>query len=91
MQFGIQCKGDFRRADIGQLVLIVFYTTKLSDDFLQYVIPVSHADIGSICSNEVVNGENVCHLNIQGGLCPRIQIVEFVDIELNLGVRHIYH
>ena len=32
--------------------------------------------------------ENICHLDVQGGFRSCVQIVEFINVELDLGMRN---
>ena len=35
-----------------------------------------------------MNGEDICHLDVESRLCPGIEIVEFINVEMRLGVSY---
>lgn len=89
VQLRVKGETDFGCADVHELVLVVLYTAKLTNDFLQYVVPVAQADIGGVSGNKMVDREYVSQFDVQGRFCAGVKIVELVNVELRFGVRYI--
>lgn len=90
MELRVECQSDFGRADVQQLVLVVLGTTEFSDDLTKRVV-LSGAESCKIVNDEVVDGENVCQLDVQCWLYSREQIVELIDFKLHFSVADIDH
>ena len=86
MQLRIQSETDLRCTDVHKLILVVFDTSELANDFAQDVV-LAWADVWYICGNEVMYGEYVCHLDVKSRFSTCVEVVELIDIELCLGIR----
>ena len=90
MQFGIESQTDLGRAHSLQLGLIRLGASKLVDDLLQHVVSVG-AYCRGVHSDQVMDGEDIGHLDIQRRFCTGVQVVEFINVKLSLSVRDIEH
>ena len=39
----------------------------------------------------MVDREYICHFDVQSGLCPRVKVIEFIDVKMSFSVRYINH
>jgi hypothetical protein len=90
MELRVQCQGDFSRADMQQLILVVLSAAQFSDNLAEGIV-LGRAEGWEIVNDEVVNGEDVRKFDVQRRLRTRKQIVELVNLVLHLGVADINH
>lgn len=86
VQLRIQSEADLRCTDVHKLILVVFDTSELADYFAQDVV-LAWADAWYICGNEVMYGEDVCHLDVEGRFSTCVEVIKLIDIEVCLGIR----
>jgi hypothetical protein len=90
MELRVQCQGDFSRADMQQLILVVLSAAEFSDNLAEGIV-LGRAEGWEIVNDEVVNGENVRKFDVQRRLRTRKQIVELINLVLHLGVANFNH
>ena len=66
-------------------MLIGFGATKLPDNVSQGII-LGGAEIGSVSSDDVVDGEDVRHFDVQCRFSLGVEVIELVNVELRLGI-----
>jgi hypothetical protein len=71
-----------------QLVLIVLRAPKFAN-YLAEGIVLRRTKSRKIIDDEVVDGENICKLDVQRWLCSSEQIVKLVNLELRLSVANV--
>ena len=89
-QLRTQGQTDLRAANVLQLVLIVLYAAKLANNLSQHIF-LARADDRYVSRNQMMDREDIRHLDIQRRLCTSIEVIELVDVELSLGGGNIDH
>jgi hypothetical protein len=73
MKLGRQGESDLRRAHV--------------HDFSQGIV-LAGTDVRYLSCYHLMNGEDVGHLDVDSGLRLGIEVVEFVNLEVALGLRY---
>ena len=90
MQFGVERKADFGVAHAFQLALIALCTSQLMDDLLQGIVS-ARTYCGRLNGDQMMDGEYVCHLNVQRRFGASIEVIELINVELRLSVGYIQY
>lgn len=90
MELGSQLKTDFIRAYSHHFVLVTLGATKLANDFSQDVV-LRWAKDGQVVCYEVVNGEDIGHLDVQGWFGACEEIVILINVELAFRIADVDH
>ena len=63
VELGVEGQGDFGAADAHQLALVCLDTSELADHLSEHVVGTSAYRV-NICGDEMMNSENVGHLDV---------------------------
>lgn len=84
-QFRVQCEVDFGSADAHQLALVALHIAQIPHELFEEIIGVGTNKV-NLRGHELVNREDIGHLNVQSRLGLGIEIVELVDVKIGLRV-----
>lgn len=88
VQLWVQSEAYFRATYAHELVLVVLSTAELANNIPQDVVLAWTYELG-FCGDEMMDREDVCHLDIKCWLRFGVKVVEFVNIELSLSIGNI--
>lgn len=86
----VQSKTDFRRVHAHQLVLVILDISKPPDNLLQNVIRV-WTHVVNLRRYQLVDREDIRHLDEQGRLRLGVEVVEFINIKVRFRILDRYH
>lgn len=88
VELGVESQGDLGGADVQQLVLVVFRTSKFAHDLAQGIV-LGWAQSRKIVNDEIMDGEDVRKLDVQCRLSAGKEVVELVNLKVCFRVANI--
>jgi hypothetical protein len=88
VELGVESQGDLSRADVQQLVLVVFRTSEFAHNLAEWIV-LGGAESRNIINNEIVDGEDVRKLDVQCRLSAGKEVVELVNLKVCFRVANI--
>jgi hypothetical protein len=88
VELGVESQGDLSRADVQQLVLVVFRTSEFAHNLAEGIV-LGGTESRNIVNNEIVDGEDVRKLDVQCRLSAGKEVVELVNLKVCFRVANI--